>query len=175
MMNRACDGGCPYKGGVPKTREHKTRQTRNILPWPLTGCSLHEPVHPLWSSTILTCLVGLRRSLVRVSFMTNSNRETIAIIGGGFSGVMKCVNLARLSRHPLQVTLINQHRPKGRGVAFGSRRMEHLLNVAARNMSAFPDMPNHFVQWLRTRSEYDTVPDSELRERFIPRMIYGDY
>ena len=22
MMNRACDGGCPDKGGVPKTREH---------------------------------------------------------------------------------------------------------------------------------------------------------
>jgi uncharacterized NAD(P)/FAD-binding protein YdhS len=107
--------------------------------------------------------------------MTNSHSETIAIIGGGFSGVMTGVNLARLTRHPLQLTLINQHRPKGRGVAFGSRRMEHLLNVAARNMSAFPDMPDHFVQWLRTRSDYDTVPDSELRERFIPRMIYGDY
>jgi uncharacterized NAD(P)/FAD-binding protein YdhS len=107
--------------------------------------------------------------------MTNSHSETIAIIGGGFSGVMTGVNLARLTRHPLQLTLINQHRPKGRGVAFGSRRAEHLLNVAARNMSAFPDMPDHFVQWLRTRSDYDTVPDSELRERFIPRMIYGDY
>ena len=53
--------------------------------------------------------------------------------------------------------------------------MEHLLNVAARNMSAFPDLPDHFLQWLRTRSEYDPVPDIELRERFIPRMIYGDY
>jgi uncharacterized NAD(P)/FAD-binding protein YdhS len=110
-----------------------------------------------------------------VQFMTNSYRETIAIIGGGFSGVMTGVNLARLSRRPLQLTLINQRRPKGRGVAFGSRRTEHLLNVAARNMSAFPDIPDHFVQWLRTRSEYDTVPDSELRERFMPRMIYGDY
>src|SRR5262249_15009297 len=45
----------------------------------------------------------------------------------------------------------------------------------ARNMSAFPDMPDHFMQWLRTRSEFDTVRDRELRERFIPRMIYGDY
>ena len=107
--------------------------------------------------------------------MTNSRIETIAIIGGGFSGVMTGVNLARLSQHPVELTLINQRRPKGRGVAYGSRRKEHLLNVAARNMSAFPDMPDHFVQWLRTRSEYDTVPDSELGERFVPRMIYGDY
>jgi uncharacterized NAD(P)/FAD-binding protein YdhS len=42
-------------------------------------------------------------------------------------------------------------------------------------MSAFPDMPDHFLQWLRTRSEYESVPDIELRERFIPRQVYGDY
>ena len=107
--------------------------------------------------------------------MTNSLPNTVAIIGGGFSGVMTGVNLARLSRRPLYVTLINQHRPTARGVAYSSRRPEHLLNVAARNMSAFPDMPDHFMQWLRTRSEFDTVRDRELRERFIPRMIYGDY
>jgi len=107
--------------------------------------------------------------------MTNFQPERIAIIGGGFSGVMTAVNLARLSRHPLDLTIINQRRPMARGMAYGTRRMEHLLNVAARNMSAFPDLPDHFLQWLRTRSEYDTVPDIELRERFIPRMIYGDY
>src|SRR5271156_923751 len=101
--------------------------------------------------------------------------EKIAIIGGGFSGVMTAVNLARLSREPLDLTIINHRRPTGRGVAYGTRRSEHLLNVAARNMSAFPDLPDHFLQWLRTRCEYDSVPEIELRERFIPRMIYGDY
>lgn len=107
--------------------------------------------------------------------MKTSKPERVAIIGGGFCGVMTAVNLARLCGRSLNITLINQHRPTGRGTAFGTRRMEHLLNVAARNMSAFPDMPDHFLQWLRTRSEYDVVPDIELRERFIPRMIYGDY
>ena len=104
-----------------------------------------------------------------------SQPERIAIIGGGFSGVMSAVNLARLSQRPLHLTLINHARPTGRGVAYGTRRGEHLLNVAARNMSAFPDLPDHFLQWLRTRSEYDTVPEIELRERFIPRLCYGDY
>ena len=75
----------------------------------------------------------------------------------------------------MEVTLINHDRPTGRGVAYGTRRGEHLLNVAARNMSAFPEVPDHFVQWLRTRSEYDNLPESELREKFIPRMTYGDY
>src|SRR5271169_437534 len=107
--------------------------------------------------------------------MTTSKRERAVIVGGGFCGVMTAVNLARISRRPLQLTLINQRRPTARGVAYGTRRMEHLLNVAARNMSAFPDLPDHFLQWLRTRSEYDTLPEIELRERFIPRAIYGDY
>jgi uncharacterized NAD(P)/FAD-binding protein YdhS len=107
--------------------------------------------------------------------MKSLQPEKIAIIGGGFSGLMTAVNLARVGRQPLEVTIINQGRPMARGVAYGTRRMEHLLNVAARNMSAFPDLPDHFLQWLRTRSEYDAVPDRELRERFIPRMIYGDY
>ena len=42
-------------------------------------------------------------------------------------------------------------------------------------MSAFRDEPDHFLRWLRTRSEFDTMPEIELRERFMPRMVYGDY
>lgn len=99
----------------------------------------------------------------------------IAIIGGGFSGTMTAVNLARLSDGPLRVTLINHGYPAGRGVAYSTRRPEHLLNVAARNMSALPEHPNHFVEWLRTRTEYSDTPEAELRETFMPRRIYGDY
>jgi uncharacterized NAD(P)/FAD-binding protein YdhS len=101
--------------------------------------------------------------------------EHIAIIGGGFSGTMTAVNLARLSEGPLRVTVINHGYPTGRGVAYSTRRPEHLLNVAARNMSALPEHPNHFVEWLRTRTEFTDVPDAELRETFMPRRIYGDY
>jgi uncharacterized NAD(P)/FAD-binding protein YdhS len=107
--------------------------------------------------------------------MPKSAPKRIAIVGGGFSGVVTAVNLARLSMRPLKVTVINCRRPTGRGVAYGTRRPEHLLNVAARNMSAFRDEPDHFLRWLRTRSEFDTMPEIELRERFIPRMVYGDY
>jgi len=101
--------------------------------------------------------------------------ETTAIIGGGFCGTMTAVHLARYAQSPLRVVIINGKRPFGRGTAYGTRRREHLLNVAARNMSAFPDHPNHFVDWLRSRSEFDDVPDTVLRESFIPRQVYGDY
>ena len=95
--------------------------------------------------------------------------EHIAIIGGGFSGTMTAVNLARLSTRPLRIYVVNSGHPAGRGVAYGTKRAEHLLNVAARNMSAFPDHPNHFLDWLRTRSEYVELPDVVLREVFVLR------
>ncbi len=101
--------------------------------------------------------------------------KTVVIIGGGFSGTMAAVNLARLSTESLRVIVINGKRPFGRGVAYSTNRSEHLLNVAARNMSAFPDHPTHFTDWLRSRSEFNDVTDTALREMFIPRKIYGDY
>jgi len=101
--------------------------------------------------------------------------KAVAIVGGGFSGSMAAVNLTRLAKAPLRITVINHGSPLGRGVAYGTRQPEHLLNVAARNMSAFPDQPNHFVDWLGTRSEYADVPTAVLREEFLPRRLYGDY
>ena len=99
----------------------------------------------------------------------------IVILGGGFSGTLTAVNLARLAPGALRITLVNHGRPTGRGIAYSTRRPEHLLNVAARNMTALPDFPTHFIDWLRTRTEYADLPESELREMFAPRRVYGDY
>jgi uncharacterized NAD(P)/FAD-binding protein YdhS len=101
--------------------------------------------------------------------------KTIAIVGGGFSGGITAINLARLSSVPLRITVINKGRFPCRGIAYGTRNASHLLNVAARNMSALADQPNHFVEWLGTRSEYLEEPLPSLREKFVPRRVYGDY
>jgi len=101
--------------------------------------------------------------------------KTVAIVGGGFCGTLAAVNLARLSSKPVRVVLVNSGYPLGRGVAYGTPRLEHLLNVVARNMSAFPDLPSHFVDWLRTRADFAAMPLADLREQFVPRRVYGDY
>ncbi|HEY3863329.1 MAG TPA: FAD/NAD(P)-binding protein [Verrucomicrobiae bacterium] len=101
--------------------------------------------------------------------------KTIAIVGGGFSGTITAINLARLSSTPLQITVIDKNRLPCRGIAYSTRNIGHLLNVVARNMSALADQPSHFVDWLGTRSEYLDEPAAALRERFVPRRIYGDY
>src|ERR1700722_7836614 len=101
--------------------------------------------------------------------------KSVVIIGGGFSGTITAINLARLSPAPLQITIIDQNSAPCRGIAYSTRNASHLLNVLARNMSALADQPNHFVEWLGTRSEYLDVPNAAIRETFVPRKVYGDY
>ena len=94
----------------------------------------------------------------------------IAIIGGGFSGTMVAVHLARLagSRAPRVVLFEKADRP-ARGLAYGTRCDQHLLNVPAGLMSALPDQPTHFLEWLRAHDP------STHHGTFALRRVYGDY
>lgn len=96
------------------------------------------------------------------------NAYDVAIIGGGFSGAMVAVHLARLAP-ALRVRLNDGDAGRGRGVAYGTESMRHLLNVPAGKMSALPDEPAHFCDWLRKRGE---AADPAA---FMPRKIYGAY
>lgn len=89
------------------------------------------------------------------------------IIGAGFSGTLMAINLLRHGAP--KVTLIEQVPERlGRGLAYGAAHSEHLLNVRAANMSAFPDDPAHFAQWLRAR-------DGGKAAGFASRRTYGAY
>ena len=82
---------------------------------------------------------------------------------------MVAMQLARLPG-PLAGTVhIVEPRPvPGPGLAYTARRPEYLLNVRASFLSAFPDEPSHFSDWLRTNAlscEYD----------FCSRQTYGRY
>lgn len=102
--------------------------------------------------------------------MDRAGSVDVAIIGGGFSGTMVAVQLARLAGgSPLRVAILEKGERFARGVAYGTRSDRHLLNVPAGLMSAFPDDPAHFLDWLRAR-------DPSAREgTFAPRRLYGDY
>lgn len=95
--------------------------------------------------------------------------KTIVIIGGGFSGMMTSIHLLRNTPQPLQVILIEPRDSIGTGIAYSTMHPEHLLNVAVKNMSAFPDDPLHFYRWLHN-SGLDFSPDA-----YVPRMYYRAY
>lgn len=98
--------------------------------------------------------------------VSDKSERPVAIIGGGFSGTLLAINLAR---HGGRVALIEQDGDRlGRGLAYGTRDVEHLLNVRAANMSAFPDDAGHFLRWLG-----HGLPENA--NRFVPRMTYGRY
>ena len=93
------------------------------------------------------------------------------VIGGGASGVLFAYQLLRLGSSAFRVTLIEQRPEIGRGLAYHTGNPDHLLNVRAANMSALPEAPDHFWQWL---SAHDTSR-CEDRYCFVPRRVYGDY
>ncbi|WP_231739299.1 FAD/NAD(P)-binding protein [Novosphingobium sp. FSW06-99] len=90
----------------------------------------------------------------------------VLIVGGGFSGTLLAINIARQG---VPVVLFERDQAAlAKGLAFGTRRPEHLLNVRAANMSAFPDDPGHFLRWMG-------FSDADQCNRFVPRLAYGQY
>jgi len=105
---------------------------------------------------------------------TNDNRKmsrlTVAIIGGGFSGTTLAAQLMRRSSGNVFVVLIERGARLGRGVAYGTQCEEHLLNVPACKMTAFPDDPEHFLRWAGSNFDPKVKPGD-----FLPRLVYGRY
>jgi uncharacterized NAD(P)/FAD-binding protein YdhS len=95
-------------------------------------------------------------------------RPTIAIVGAGFSGTLLAVHLLAQPT-PQRVLLIDRRPRAGPGVAFSSSNRNHLLNVRVGNMSAFPDRPRHFLDWLARR-----MPMVH-EQSFVARQTYGAY
>jgi uncharacterized NAD(P)/FAD-binding protein YdhS/glyoxylase-like metal-dependent hydrolase (beta-lactamase superfamily II) len=102
---------------------------------------------------------------------------TIAIVGAGFSGSLVAAHLLKTARRPLLIKLIERHHDIGKGVAYSTDTISHLLNVSAGKMSAFPDDPGHLLRWLNyNRSELVAFLPADLNaSSFIPRQIYGLY
>ena len=101
----------------------------------------------------------------------------IAIIGAGFSGSLLALHLLRRCRPEDRIYLIERNRNFGRGLAYATGNPNHLLNVRAGNMSAFPDEPDHFVRWLQALApaERAEIAGGPGPSTFVPRRVFGNY
>jgi uncharacterized NAD(P)/FAD-binding protein YdhS len=94
---------------------------------------------------------------------------TIAIIGGGVSGTLTAFHLVRQGTSA-RVILID-HRPDfGLGLAYSTPSLRHLLNVPAGKISALPDQPDHFLNWLCENHD-----PTATAKTFAPRAVFGRY
>ena len=94
-------------------------------------------------------------------------RRVVAVVGGGASGTLAAIQLLNAARTALEVVLIEREERAGAGVAYGTRDDAHLLNVPASRMSALPERPDDFLEWLGDRSPFPNA--------FVPRRLYGEY
>ena len=83
----------------------------------------------------------------------------------------------RLAQAPIEIILFEKTGRFALGEAYKTPYFFHLLNVRAKDMSAFEDEPNHFVQWLTAHPDIKKYADPAypLAEQFMPRKLYGQY
>ena len=100
------------------------------------------------------------------------NHSTIAIIGGGASGIFAAIRLlesAPIKAGRFRVVLFERDAKIGRGVAYGTEATFHLLNVRQNGMSAYPEDTAHFSRWLARHHP------TAMANPFQPRGRYAEY
>lgn len=107
--------------------------------------------------------------------MSHSKTIEIAIVGAGFSGLMTAYHLIREASSPIDIHIINPIHTFGRGAAYSTQALRHLLNVPAAKMSALYDDPAHFLNWIHQHPQYKAVNKDTLGKTFLPRKLFGDY
>jgi uncharacterized NAD(P)/FAD-binding protein YdhS len=95
--------------------------------------------------------------------------QSIAIIGGGFSGLCALSALVRHAQDSLQVTVYHPDSALGRGKAYSTQDPEHLLNVRAAAMGAHAGQDMDFHEWITAHALPHGAAD------FVPRALYGTY
>jgi uncharacterized NAD(P)/FAD-binding protein YdhS len=86
----------------------------------------------------------------------------VAIVGGGYCGVMLATHLSAIPN--LRIAAF-ERTAWASGVAYATKNPRHLLNLRAGKMSAFADREDDFVAWA----------GDVARGAFVPRRRYGDY
>lgn len=101
--------------------------------------------------------------------MMRQHPHRISVIGGGAAAAAVVAELLVHGNPRVQVTWFAGHGARGRGVAYGTRRNEHILNVRAANMGLLDDDTGQFIRFLVDRG-WTGAPTA-----FVPRSLFGDY
>lgn len=93
----------------------------------------------------------------------------VAIVGGGLSGTVACLQLLRTFGTEVRITLIERRSHQlNRGVAYSAELSQQLLNVPAARMGIFPDAVEEFHTWSSQLG--GTAPNA-----FLSRRHFGDF
>src|SRR5688572_28552765 len=128
-------------------------------------------LHTLVAARSAPCMKKSNKERVCTSTIMPENNLSIAVIGGGASAILFLAQAMR--RKPanlnLTMTIFDRSGNFAKGIAYGTQRREHLLNVNTENMSGVAEDPLHFFHWLKENSHTYGPTD------FAPRVVYGEY
>lgn len=104
-------------------------------------------------------------------------RARVGIVGGGFSGAMVAVHLARRAPGPLAISLFEPRPVLGAGVAYSAADPAHRVNVPASRMTVFTEEPGQFDAWCRASGVLQDDPQAVWTEScaFPQRAAFGRY
>ena len=106
-----------------------------------------------------------------------SRNLRVAVIGGGFSGAVFAVQLARKATVGVAIDIIEPRTLLGAGVAYSTTDPSHRINVPATKMSVFRDAPAHFAEWLQKDTELASDPAASwpTGQAYPRRVVFGRY
>ncbi|MEA1648389.1 FAD/NAD(P)-binding protein [Nitrospirillum sp. BR 11164] len=101
----------------------------------------------------------------------------VVILGGGFSGAVAALHLARGTPVPVDIDIVEPRPLLGGGVAYSTPDPQHRINVPAARMSAFSADMGHFDRWLRRSGVLATDPQALVKggHIFSSRLEFGRY
>lgn len=99
----------------------------------------------------------------------------LAIVGGGAAGVLVALHALRTATAALHVTLFEPASALAQGIAYATPWPEHLLNVPAGKMSALPDAPDDFLDYLLQVDAFPGLPRDAVAAEYAPRRCYAAY
>ena len=63
---------------------------------------------------------------------TGTHTQHIAIIGGGFCGILTLVNLLKIAKNPLHITLIHTEELLAKGIVYDTYSDQHVLSIGTK-------------------------------------------
>lgn len=95
----------------------------------------------------------------------------VVVVGAGFCGAVVAARLLTrgAGAHRLRVLITDKSGRMGRGLAYGTRSEQHVLNVPVGRMSALEEDADDFLRFAR-QQDTGITPAS-----FVSRQLYGEY
>jgi uncharacterized NAD(P)/FAD-binding protein YdhS len=101
----------------------------------------------------------------------------VVIVGGGYSGAMLALHIARRARSPLSIVIVEPRAELGAGLAYSTGSDVHKINVGAAIMGVSQEPGDNFLSWIEERhpallERPEEVPGSRT---YVPRRWFADF